>query len=536
MRKRGRLGRAAAMLGAVAGIALGGATLARGDAPALPSFATGLDPVDPAAYAALPGVTRFRAFLPPRVDLTNRFPTPGDQGQQGSCSAWATSYAARSFLASNEAAGGTPDDAVMSPAYVFNQTRPGPGCMRGTGLPQALTFLQQKGTVPKSEFSPPDCAVPPPAALGSTAAQYRIGGFQAVAHRNEQTGKTNSDWRDPIVRDDIKGALVRGRPVVFGMQLPSDFMVPLMGFTGIYRSTERYNRWGGSTGPMHAMALVGYDDTRQAFRLINSWSARWGDGGYLWIDYETFSNLVGEAYVVEPAREAAPPAPPPPPVVARETPQARLQKALDRPICGRLSVRWQGDAAVVEGFARPEDVALVQGRAGPLANVEWRVRPTPFPTCEAELMLSEGLVDGGVRLGMADAGGRALDAPVVTLRENALFSISVESAAKPYLQVFYLQADGSAVELYRGAPPRDAQGRRVVSVGAAGATARRFQVAPPFGDEALIAIASSGPIIAEPLGTQATERQFLSRLRAALVARRGERPSATLRRLRTVRG
>jgi hypothetical protein len=171
-----------------------------------------------------------------------------------------------------------------------------------------------------------------------------------------------------------------------------------------------------------------------------------------------------------------------------------------------------------------------------MPNVEWRVRATPFPTCEAELLLTSGLVDGTVGLGLSDAAGKPLDAPVVTLAEDAMFSITVETRAKPYLQVFYLQADGSAVELYRGAPTRDAQGRRRIVVGAAGAAEKRFQVAPPFGDEALIAIAGKGPVIAEPLGTLATERQFLTRLRAAVVAMKADRPSATLQRLRSVKG
>ena len=40
-------------------------------------------------YKSFPGVPRFRAFLPPEVDLSARFPTPRSQGQQGSCTAWA---------------------------------------------------------------------------------------------------------------------------------------------------------------------------------------------------------------------------------------------------------------------------------------------------------------------------------------------------------------------------------------------------------------------------------------------------------------
>ncbi|MEH0069911.1 hypothetical protein V6L77_05615 [Pannonibacter sp. Pt2-lr] len=37
------------------------------------------------------------AALPPRVSLKAFAPTPGDQGQQGSCVGWASAYAARTL-------------------------------------------------------------------------------------------------------------------------------------------------------------------------------------------------------------------------------------------------------------------------------------------------------------------------------------------------------------------------------------------------------------------------------------------------------
>ena len=36
----------------------------------------------------LPGVGRHRAFLPVSVDLSDRMPRPGDQGDMGACAAW----------------------------------------------------------------------------------------------------------------------------------------------------------------------------------------------------------------------------------------------------------------------------------------------------------------------------------------------------------------------------------------------------------------------------------------------------------------
>jgi hypothetical protein len=47
----------------------------------------------------------------------------------------------------------------------------------------------------------------------------------------------------------------------------------------------------------HCVALVGYDDNRQAFRIMNSWGTGWGDNGFLWVAYSAIPRLVQEAYL-----------------------------------------------------------------------------------------------------------------------------------------------------------------------------------------------------------------------------------------------
>ena len=52
---------------------------------------------------------------------------------------------------------------------------------------------------------------------------------------------------------------------------------------------ELLNEITGSEGG-HSMAIVGYDDEKKVFIIRNSWSDRWGDKGYFYIDYEYFIN------------------------------------------------------------------------------------------------------------------------------------------------------------------------------------------------------------------------------------------------------
>jgi hypothetical protein len=62
--------------------------------------------------------------------------------------------------------------------------------------------------------------------------------------------------------------------------------------------------------------LVGYDDAKRAFRLINSWGRSWGADGYGWIDYDHFRRVTREAYIMasfpredHPVTKTSPPEP-----------------------------------------------------------------------------------------------------------------------------------------------------------------------------------------------------------------------------------
>ena len=38
----------------------------------------------------------------------------------------------------------------------------------------------------------------------------------------------------------------------------------------------------------HAMVVVGYDDEKEAFEIMNSWSTQWGNDGFFWVKYKDF--------------------------------------------------------------------------------------------------------------------------------------------------------------------------------------------------------------------------------------------------------
>lgn len=58
---------------------------------------------------------------------------------------------------------------------------------------------------------------------------------------------------------------------------------------------EVYNGPSGNEKGRHAMVVVGYDDNKGAFKVLNSWGTSWGQGGFGWIAYSAFKTRVREA-------------------------------------------------------------------------------------------------------------------------------------------------------------------------------------------------------------------------------------------------
>lgn len=475
-----------------------------------PVFMTGAEPIAPEEYDNLPKLGKFRAWLPRKVDLSEAFPKPGYQGNQPNCVAWATTYAARSFLYGRRL-GHQPASTAeqMSPAYLYNRLRaPGSTCTKSIRIVDALNMLKTEGVVSLADF-PDDmrnCPVPAPQTLREKASAFKLKGWRAVER------ETARDWRTPVILDDIKGALSRGQPVVFAMQLPEDWFA--------LKGAQVYAPTGPVTANHHAMALIGYDEDRQAFRLINSWGNSWGDEGYAWIAYDAFKRLVGEAYVMEDAGSAAD-------APTAVSPQQRFDTVLAKMPCGAITARAVGGRLTVQGFAGGQDsIAELKDAAFALnPHTKWNVVLNAWPQCEAQLTLAEPLAVGTVKLVAQSETGAPLGGEPVRLRAGEKFGIRAETtAAKPYLSVIYLQADGSAVELYRGVPSADARNRRAVTIGTGGPSQIRFQVGTPFGNESIIAIASVQPLFGAELETYATERQFLTGLRSKLT----EAPSGSV--------
>ena len=91
----------------------------------------------------------------------------------------------------------------------------------------------------------------------------------------------------------VKGQLAKNRPVIFAMTVGLSFF-NFRG-NGIFDTLE----YGPETTG-HSMVLVGFDDDRSAFRLMNSFGRDWGEDGYAWISYELRRKQVHVGFVIAP--------------------------------------------------------------------------------------------------------------------------------------------------------------------------------------------------------------------------------------------
>lgn len=239
--------------------------------------------------------------LPERTSLERFAPPRENQGQQGSCVAWASAYAARSII-HNQATGATPSkEAAFSPSFLYNKIKiEGSGC-QGSYILRAMDDMLQRGAVPFSRFAYTDrnCDAQPGSDAVQLAQRYRIKGFQRLSK--------SDDPRSPVDMVAMKQYLAQGSPVVIGMMVGGTFMQDMEG-REIWRPTPADARMPGFGG--HAMCVIGYDDYKLgsdmgAFQVMNSWGASWGRNGIAWVPYDAFEHFTREAYAVYPMGESA---------------------------------------------------------------------------------------------------------------------------------------------------------------------------------------------------------------------------------------
>jgi hypothetical protein len=155
-------------------------------------------------------LTRDITFLPPSFSLDAYVPQVGNQGQTGTCTAWATAYGARTILESiayNRLNKMKTTQNVFSPSYIYNQIRLNQGCNNGTYIHHALELMQSEGVAKFRNFGF-NCNKQVAYKDKQNASSFKIQGYKTLFGR-QSNNKVQL----------VKKALSQKNPVVIAMKI-----------------------------------------------------------------------------------------------------------------------------------------------------------------------------------------------------------------------------------------------------------------------------------------------------------------------------
>ena len=291
------------------------------------------------------------------VDLTAKLPAILNQGQMGSCAAFANTIVGS--LARSRAEN---TNVVISPAFLYERMlkASNTNCKDGTYIHTGLETLMSEGAPTITEVPYSDAMCLTGSTAGANGQAAKIGGYSKL---------------EPFNRARLKEVLSEGTPVVFGATLPPNFMKwagPVA--SGVFKSDN--GQAGGPHGGDHAMAIVGYDDSKGAWKVQNSWGTDWGDSGYMWWDYADLESRDGFHVLI--------------PTLLKAT-------VIVEPNVTAATLTLKATGAVQ--YAEPDGTQRLAVRLQ--ANTEVQLTSVAVESLSASVTLDQGLIYGDVVLPLA---------------------------------------------------------------------------------------------------------------------------------------
>ncbi len=244
---------------------------------------------DDEQYNSVPGkatLTRdLYTSLPKAYSLKQYAPIPKSQGSYGTCTAWATAYAAMTILESMKL--GRTDatlttESTFSPGFIYKHIKDAgdAGCKNGSSISEALELVKTKGVPKYGELAEVNCPTSISPEVYLKASNYKIKDYAKIFGLYDDS---------KLKISATKKSISQNNPVIIGMNTPNSFYE----VDSVWNPIETTTNFGG-----HAMCVVGYDDEKYggAFEIQNSWGTEWGNNGYVWIKYSDYSKFVKYAY------------------------------------------------------------------------------------------------------------------------------------------------------------------------------------------------------------------------------------------------
>jgi len=245
---------------------------------------------------AIPVSSYILSDLPSSFDFSDQMPPVRSQGQQGSCASWAVGYYLKSYHEhlEKETVYGEAEvndfSGAYSPAFLYNRLKIG-SCDGGSYIHENLEMVRDVGIASWNDmpYTDKSCDAFPSTKATKNAKCSKI--------LNYQTVRIHEPIEDREIQD-MKYYLSNYNPLVIGIYIHEGFLNHTqIGGESFYKHYKGKKYYGG-----HAIVVVGYDDSKNAFKIINSWGKDWGNDGFLWIDYEVFKKIVFVVYRTEDAK------------------------------------------------------------------------------------------------------------------------------------------------------------------------------------------------------------------------------------------
>ncbi len=236
----------------------------------------------------------FRSFrgMPSSYSLEKYCPTPGDQGNHGTCVAFANAYGVGTILYAKThdiTDKSVIDKYAFSATYLYEQIKNvgDNDCQNGSDPITALRTMNENGDAFQSAV-PYSCNYTITDDIKQTAALYKIDDYSILF---AQPGMLTTDLfvlSEEEAISSTKKALLEGSPVSCAFFLPETFFRITTEVWTTDPALDTPSDWQHSG---HAMTVVGYDDDKfgGAFRVLNSWGTDWADGGFVWMRYKDFT-------------------------------------------------------------------------------------------------------------------------------------------------------------------------------------------------------------------------------------------------------
>jgi len=222
-------------------------------------------------------ITHKHKHFPSSHSLRDDCPPPYDQGHVGSCTANSICAAIKIHCMRQGS------DFEPSRMYVYYKERlieahGGAITDSGADAQDGLDYIKITGVCREDlwPYIEKNDDVAPPKKCDQDAPNHRIVDIKDI-----------DDSSPEALHMGLKSAIhSHGLPVCVGIMVYESFQSPKVAQTGIVPMPGHNEQCEGG----HEVLIVGYDDDKQRYMLLNSWGSKWGDQGFFYLPYAYLQN------------------------------------------------------------------------------------------------------------------------------------------------------------------------------------------------------------------------------------------------------